>query len=420
MYLLILEENYMFDAVQKTLFNGIKLITIKKDTQISALHFGIKVGSMYELPQENGMSHFIEHMLFKGTKKRDNEKLNRDLENLGGEYNAYTDNTSTVYSITSLGEELEKSIEIMSDMIIYPEFNVEELEKERNVILSEIRSNKDDIEQLSFMQINKIGFKNSSLRYDICGSEKNVTRFTREDLVEFYNRYYLPNNCFISVVSPYEHEKVINIILRYLKKWKPKSIELKNIVVENNFPCKKIFYKRDIEQSSIMFLFTCYGLDKKQELALRILSYKLGESPNSILFRKLREENGFGYDIYTDLDLTEYVKTLYIYATVNEENIQEAIDIILSCIEHIKEEKIIFDKDSIITMKKALKTSIAFTLDDSTDIGNYAITQSMDEQSIFKFNDDIKEMENIKDSHIYEVARKVLNNPTIYILKSSK
>lgn len=407
----------MFDAVEKVLLNGIKLITIKKDTQIAALHVGIKIGAVYENSQEKGISHFIEHMLFKGTKSRNNEKLNESLEHLGGEYNAYTDNTSTVYSITSLKEELEKSIELLSDMVLHSEFEKCEIQKERKVILSEIKAVNDDIEQFSFRKINEIAFKNSPLRYDTCGSEETVNGFTRENLLEFYHNYYVPNNCVISVVSSYEHEDVTNMILKYFKEWKCREFSKRKVLVENNLACRKISYRRDIEQSSIVFLYTLYGLNKKEEMALRILNHKLGESPNSILFRKLREEKGLAYDVYTDLDLTENIKTIYIYTAVSEENVDNAIDTILKCIQDIKEEKIIFDSKSIELMKKSLKTAVVFTLEDSTDIGNYVLTESIEGQSIFKFKEDMKEIENIKDISIYEVARKVFNNPTIHILK---
>lgn len=409
----------MFDAIQQVLPNGIKLITIKKDTQISSLHLGIKVGSMYEDIDEKGISHFIEHMIFKGTQNRTNEKLNLDLENLGGEYNAYTGYDYTVYSITNLNEELERSIEIVSDMIIHPMFKKDEVEKEKKVILSEIKASKDDMEQYSFRMINEIAFRKSPLKYDTCGSENTVKKFTRSELIEFYKNYYLPNNCFISIVSHYDHNYVLNLVLKYFKNWEYKKFTRKQVEIEKNFSCKKIGFKRDIEQSTVMFLYTLYGLDKKEELAFRILNHRLGESPNSILFRKLREEKGLAYDVYTDINLARDVKTLYIYTAVSEENIQITIDTILKCIQDIKDEKTAFDKDSILIMKKSLKTAVAFTLEDSADIGDYVLTQSMEGEDIFKFKEDIRKIDSIKKDDIYKVARKIFNNPTIYILKES-
>ena len=151
----------MYDAKKTILKNGITLVTIKKDTQIAAIHAGIKIGAIYENEKQKGISHFIEHMLFKGTKYKDNETLNRELENLGGEYNAYTDSNSTVCSITVLEEELEKSIEILGDMFQNCLFPQEEIEREREVILSEIRGSKDDLEDYSFKKVNETAFEKS-------------------------------------------------------------------------------------------------------------------------------------------------------------------------------------------------------------------------------------------------------------------
>ncbi|MEQ8198310.1 MAG: insulinase family protein, partial [Clostridiaceae bacterium] len=111
-----------FDAKRHILNNKLQVVTINKDTQLSSLNLGVKVGALYESQDEKGVAHFIEHMLFKGTKLRSNEQLNCELENLGGEYNAYTDYTSTVYSITCLQEEIENALELLSDMIINPVF----------------------------------------------------------------------------------------------------------------------------------------------------------------------------------------------------------------------------------------------------------------------------------------------------------
>jgi len=132
-------------------------------------------------------------MLFKGTVNRDNEKLNSDLENLGGEYNAYTDYMSTVFNTTTLNEELDESLELISDLLQYPTFLEEHIEKERGVILAELRSGKDDVEDLSFQKINDMAFTHSPLKIDVIGKEAIVKSINREDLIRYYDNQYVPN-----------------------------------------------------------------------------------------------------------------------------------------------------------------------------------------------------------------------------------
>ena len=410
----------VFNAKQTELSNGIKLITIKKDSQIAAVHVGINIGSLFEEKKEKGIAHFIEHMLFKGTLSRNNEKLNNDLENLGGEYNAYTDFNCTVYSATILGEELENGVTLLGDMLLNSIFPIEEIEKERGVILSEIRTSKDDIEDLSFKRVNEIAFKNSPLREDTIGTENIIKKVKRKQLVDFYNKYYLPNNAFISIVSPFEHEDIINMVNKHFGNWMKKEFEKKEIMYEHHQFVKEISYKKEIEQSTILYLYTFNGLTKEEELALRILNHKFGESSNSILFRELREQRGLSYDVYTHLDTSYNVKTLYIYTAVSEENVDEAIDVIDTAIRDIENEKIVFDDSTITLMKKVFKTAIASTLEDSTDLGNYVIHQAMDNEDIYEFVSDMKNLGNVKSKDLYNISRKVLQKPTIHIFLPEK
>ncbi|GIM28658.1 peptidase M16 [Clostridium polyendosporum] len=413
-------NKWNFDTKITMLPNGLQVITIKKDTQISSINLGIKIGALYESYRESGICHFIEHMLFKGTANRSNEELNDELENLGGEYNAYTDYTATVYSITCLEEEMGRAAELLSDMVINPTFEEEELEKERGVILAEIKTSKDDIEDLSFKRINEIAFEKAALKYEISGSEDSVISFKKEDLTEFYRKFYTPDNAIITLVTSLEHEDALAIIERYFSSWNGKKKQKKTCILEKNKKCTKVTYKRDIEQSTIMYLFTFHGINKEQELPLKILNHKLGESANSILFRELRENRGLVYDVYTHMDMSTNIKTLYIFTSVSEENVDEVIDVIDECIEKIKRQEIIFDDGILSLMKKVHKTAVISTLEDSSDLGSYVLHQSLEDEDIKEFITDMRRLDVINSDDIYEVARKVLKSPTIHILKPER
>ena len=408
-----------FDVKKHKLKNGLEIITIKKDTQISSINIGIKVGALNESISEKGISHYIEHMLFKGTKNRTFQKLNDDLEALGGEYNAYTDFSQTVYSISCLEEELKNGIEILSDMLVNSTFPSEEIEKERGVILAEIRSSKDSVEDFSFKKINEVAFKKSALRYDVAGLDENVRSFTRKELYEYYKKYYIPNNALITMVSSLSHEEAFEEISKHFSKWEPKESIKLVVKDEKNRHIKKVTTKDNIELCTIIYLFTFYDLDKKYELPLRILNHRLGESANSLLFREVRENRGLAYDIYSHLDITQNVRTLYVYTAVDEEDIDDAASAIEEIFKDIKFRKIIIGENDLNIMKKVHKTAVISTLEDSVELCSYILSQSLEGEDIFEFLKDMDSLNTITADEIYEVANKVLNNPTIHILKSS-
>ena len=295
-------------------------------------------------------------------------------------------------------------------------FPSSEIEKERGVILAEIRTSKDDVEDFSFRRVNELAFTHSPLRFDIIGEEEIVKSFTKKQLVNFYKKYYVPNNCYISIVSPFNHEVVLGMVVKYFSNWKEKIFAREKVIFEENRPCKVTSYKKEIEQSTIIYAYTFHNLNRQEELALKILNHNLGQSANSILFRKLREEKGLAYDIYSEMDTTNSVKVLYIYTAISKEGVEETLKSIDKCIEEILSENIKFDDSTISLMKKVLKTSVVSTIEDATDLGNYVLHQTIDEENIYEFLEDMKNLEKIKKEDIYNVSRIVLINPTIHIL----
>lgn len=407
-----------FDVKKHKLENGLEVLTIKKDTQISSINVGIKVGSLNESKDEKGISHFIEHMMFKGTTKRGFEKLNDDLESLGGEYNAYTDYSITVYSISCLEEELGNAIELLGDMVTNSVFLKEEIEKERGVILAEMKASMDSVEDLSFKRVNEIAFEKSCLRYDVAGTEKNVKKFTRKDLISYYEKHYIPNNTLITMVSSLEHKEALEKIKENFGHWQAKEAIAVEIIDEQNKTIRKTTHKKNIELSTIMYLFTFYDLEKDLELPLRILNHRLGESSNSLLFREVREIRGLAYDIYSHLDMTNHIKSLYIYTAVAEEDVNKTIEAINEILEGVKEKKIEIGDRDLDIMKKVHKTAVISTLDDSSELCSYILNQSIEDEDIYEFLHDMERINNITSDEIYEAANKVLKNPTIHILKS--
>ena len=410
-------KRWTFDENTIILPNGLKVITIKKDTRLASINIGVNIGSLYEDEKELGMSHFVEHMLFKGTKNRSNEQLNRELEFLGGDYNAYTDYISTVYSITCLDEEFEKGIELLSDMVLNSSFDEKEMKNEKGVVLSEIKSDKDDIEDLSISRTHEYAFDKSALRNSIAGTEEHVKRFKRKQVYDFYKKYYTPDNCVIVTVSAFSHEQMQKIITDLFGKWEGKSHKKAKIIKEENKDIVKTTYKSQIEQGTVTYLCEFKEVCEKDKLPLKILSYKLAESSNSILFRELREERGLAYDVYSQMDLDENVNTMNIFTSVREESIDEVIEVIDKAILDIKNKDINFDEDMLCMMKKTHKTGVVSTLEDCSSLCSYVLVQSLAGKDITEFINSMEELETLTGEDIYRVCNKYLNKPTIHILK---
>lgn len=409
-------DNNIFDSKITILDNKLEIVSVKKKTDIVSIQVGIKVGSLCEQLNENGISHFIEHMLFKGTKKRNNYELNNELESLGGDYNAYTDYKSTVFSITILKEEIEKAVELLGDILRESQFEKNEIKREKGVVLSEIRSSKDDLEDLSFNMVNSIAFNKSGLKHDTLGTEECIEKLNSDVLLDFYKKYYVPNNTIISIVSCYEHEKVVEIIKKYFNNWKVGNNIESKFINEDNKNIEKIMKKNDILDSSLIYLYTFYNLSKEEELALKILNHKLGDSSNSILFRRLREEKGLAYDVSTHMDSTSDIKTIYIYTAVHKDDVEQARNIIENSIFEIKNKEIAFKDENIELMKKVLKTAITLTIEDTVELSNYILEQRIEGESITGFVEDLKSLSTIDKESIYKVANKVLNNPSVHII----
>ncbi|PAB60467.1 M16 family metallopeptidase [Anaeromicrobium sediminis] len=407
-----------FDYKEHVLPNGLNLITVKKNTNFTSVQIGLKVGALYETLNEKGLSHLIEHMLFKGTNKRTNHNINDDLEERAGSYDAYTNYSSTVLAITALKDEFENSMELLSDMIMNSTFPKDELEKEKKVVISEIKSSLDDVEEYSFRKINSIAFKDHPLRYDILGTKKNINKFSRKDIIKFYNKYYVPNNCVVSVASPYSHEEAKAMVEKYFGIWKEGNSIKSPLFAEKNKPTKKISYKDNISQNTLIFLYTFHNLTRREELVLETLNYKFGESANSILFKCLREDNGFSYDVYSEVDTTKSIKTLCIYTTASDSDIVDAQKVIEKSITDIKNGTIVFDEKTINHMKKLVKTSLLSLVEDCGGLAHFLLTQRIMEHSIESFEEELKILDEITKEEFLHVANKVFNNPTIHTLMS--
>ena len=410
-------ENLKFDFKKFTLDNGLEIILLKRDSKFFNLNFGIKVGSAYESENERGFSHFVEHMLFKSNLNFTNHEINRVLEFLGGDYDAFTDYGSTIFTLSGISDDIEKSIELLSSMIRHPRFDKKEISLEKDVIISEIDSCLSDYEEYSFMRVNEEAFTSSYLRFDIAGNKNLVKSIDRDALYEFYERYYVPNNSYVVVISPHDEDYVVNLFDKYFGSWQSRVLVHKNLTKESNIPKTIVTDRSDLELSTATYLFTFDNLQQHEKILLKIAAYKLGGSSNSILFEKIREELGLAYDVYTQIELSDEFEGMYIFCATNYKNVGKVIKIVDSCVEDMKKCKDYFDSYNLQLMKKLQLMSIYSTIEDNERLGLYLINKMICKKDTDSYINDLLTIDKINSNELMNVCDKYFKNPTIHILK---
>ena len=281
------------------LSNGLKVITEEKDFNKAVIGIWIKTGVANETTSNNGISHFLEHMMFKGTINKTAKQLIDDIEYLGGSTNAYTGENMTAYHVTILNEYWKEAIDFLSDIICNSNFPQEELEKERNVILQELNNSMDDPNSISYYNAFEDFYKDQPMSRKILGTEENINKFTREDLLEYKLKQYTAKNMVISVTGNINHDEISTYCEQKFNSIKPGE---DNIIEENNFNAISLSVHTNpkIEQSYIFFArkgLCSRDTDTHLKHVEALYNTILDGGMSCRLFQKVREENGLGYTI---------------------------------------------------------------------------------------------------------------------------
>ncbi|MCL3779805.1 insulinase family protein [Prolixibacteraceae bacterium JC049] len=308
--------------------NGIKVVHYEIDSAVA--HFGVllNVGSRDELEHEQGIAHFIEHTIFKGTKKRKAYHVLSRLEDVGGELNAYTTKEETAVYATFLREDYHRTIELISDIIIHSNFPVKELEKEKEVVIEEINSYKDSPSELIFDEFEELIFDGHPIARNILGTPELVKSFTQKHIKDFMQNNYHTNEMVICSVGKIKFERLVKLLEKYFSEMK------ENIRTSTRLPftCYTPQVKElteDTYQSHCMLGNIAYHSRHKMRLPMVLLNNILGgTSMNSRLNMALRERNGMAYNI--ESNYTAYTDTgiFNIYFGTDPDNLDRAIQIV--------------------------------------------------------------------------------------------
>ena len=307
----------MFDQI--TLPNGLRVVG-EKLSHVRSCNVGIwvKVGSMNESPEENGMSHFIEHMVFKGTKTRSARDIAEEMDMVGGQLNAFTSKECTCYYAKVTDDELELAVDILADLALRPVFDEKELNKERGVVLEEIAMVEDTPEDLVHELLADAQY-DGSLRYPILGPGKLIRRYTREDMVRYWSRHYVPQNMVLSIAGNYDWDAFLQMVERYFDEFPNQNGE-EAPFVEQHFVSGRKARSKDTEQLHICMGFPGVESNHDDIYPLSVFNNALGGGMSSRLFQRIREDLGMAYSVYTYASSYRGVGSFNLYAGTNPEN----------------------------------------------------------------------------------------------------
>lgn len=323
----------------KKLDNGVRVVLEKID-YVRSISFGIwvKNGSRNEHTEYNGMSHFIEHMLFKGTENRTAKQIAEEMDAVGGQINAYTTKEYTCYHTRVLDKHFDRALDVMSDMFLHSRFAQKDIEKERNVIIEEINMYEDAPEELVHDTLQEAIWQGSSLGQPILGTVESISKFQTKDMKNFFENQYHTENTVISVAGHFDTEEMYTKLNKTLGQWKRKN-DFVYYDTKTIYTPKVIKKEKDIEQVHLCIAFPSLERDHPQKYALAVFNTIFGGGMSSILFQKIREENGLTYTIYSYTSAYVDSGLFAIYGGMNPNQTEKVIQLIFDEIKLLKQNK---------------------------------------------------------------------------------
>lgn len=349
--------------------NGITIV-LEPMNYLRSVSIGvwIRTGSVDEDERNNGISHVIEHMMFKGTKNRTAKQLAEDMSELGGNMNAYTSKENTTFYVTTLDSYLEKAVDILSDMLCNSLFLEKDIKKELEVVMEEIDMYHDSPEDLVYEMLQKEVWKGHSLGYIISGEKEIVSKFTREQIVSYWKEHYIAEKMVISIAGNIEEQQTIELLKKAFITIPTKIEEKQKMNLEQRYHFRMPSYKKpmysvckyqkkmDIEQVHMNLCFPCIDYYSEERYPLSILNAILGGSENSRLFQRIREEKGLVYSIYSYESMFATTGLFHIDVVLNPCKYKIVLDEIMQVIKELKEHGV--TKEEIHRVKEQIKVEL--------------------------------------------------------------
>lgn len=369
-----------------------------------SIGFWFNIGSRDENPENNGIAHFIEHMVFKGTKKRSSKKISEEIESCGGYLNAFTSKEHTCFYGRGLAQHFEKTFDVLSDMVQNPMFKQEHIVKEAGVILDELRDINDNPEELVFDEFEKHLFEMNGLGLPIIGKEKNVLSFNSDSIRNYYKKKYF-SSLTIVCSGAIKHNEVLQLAEKYLLKGylpckNERSSSVENIV-------KHSMLEKDFQQVHIILGRKAYGYKEKERIPFNLLTNILGEGSSSRLFQAIREKLGITYQINTFINSYFDISTFGVYFSTGEKQSEKVLSILSKEFKKLQTTKV--SEKELKRVKEYLKGSMLLSLENTTNRMIRIANSLLYFNRIIPVEEIIRDVEKVTPEEIHQLAKEMLN-----------
>ena len=399
------------DVEVTTLANGIRVVT-EQMPHVRSLSVGIWIGtgSRRENPEENGISHFIEHMVFKGTTNRSAEDIARSVDSIGGGLDAFTAKEMVSYNTKVLDEHLPLAFDVLADLVRHPLFREEDIEKEKGVILEELKMEIDNPEYLLHEIFSSNFWKDHPIGKPILGTKDTVQKFHREMLHEYYTRTYSPANILITAAGSLKHEHIVELARRHFE-----ELQMSGEVPPDRAPvphARLVFRnKTSLEQMHLYMGVPSYPLPHEDRFVCYVLNTVLGGGMSSRLFQNIREKQGLAYAVYSELSMYRDTGCLAIYAGTSLESARKVVDSIVQELRDLKQNLV--PEEELRRAKDHLKGSFMLGLEStSSRMGNLA-RQEMYFKRFFSLDDMVESIEKVTAEEVQHVAQEFFDAKNI-------
>ena len=391
----------------RTLDNGIK-VALESISYVRSISFGIwvKNGTRNEMPHENGVSHYIEHMMFKGTENRTARQIAEEMDALGGQINAYTTKEYTCYHTRVLDKHFGRAVDVMSDMLLHPLIAEEDVEKERNVIIEEIYMYDDAPEELVHDALQDAIWRESSLGMPILGTEETISTFDAAFIRSYYEKNYHPDNIVLSVAGNFETEEMLSVLNEKLGKWRREKA-FQPYQTKASYGISAVEKEKDVEQVHICLAFPAFEREHPMKYAMAVFNTLFGGGMSSCLFQKIREEHGLTYSIYSYTTAFADSGIFSISGSMNPNQAERVLQLIAEEIRNVKKEA--FSEKLIAVTKEQMISNFIIGTESTLNRMNSAGASLMLRGRVQETEEVIAKIEAVTPEDVLQAARMVLD-----------